>query len=62
MVFLAEHKVPVPEKDLVSWIFDHVPYNEDQPVSTDAQVSTHSLTRGLQGLNTLWLIAFTDIY
>ena len=62
MVFLSEHTVPVPEKDLVSWIFDHVPYDQDQPVSTDTQESHHSFILGLQGLITLWLIVFTDIY
>ena len=62
MVFLTERTVPVPEKDLISWIFDHVPYDQDQPVSTDTQVSNHSLILGLPGLNTLWLIAFTDVY
>lgn len=33
MVFLAERTIPVPEKDLISWIFDEVPYDQDQPVS-----------------------------
>ena len=34
MVFLAERTIPLPEKDILSWIFDEVPYNQDQPVST----------------------------
>lgn len=34
MVFLAERTIPIPEKDILSWIFDEVPYNQDQPVST----------------------------
>ena len=33
MVFLAEQTIPVPPKDIVSWIFDEVPYDQDQPVS-----------------------------
>lgn len=33
MVFLAEQILPIPEKDILSWIFDEVPYNQDQPVS-----------------------------
>ena len=33
MVFLAEETIPVPAKDIVSWIFDDVPYDQDQPVS-----------------------------
>ena len=34
MVFLAEQTIPLPEKDVISWIFDEVPYDQDQPVST----------------------------
>ena len=34
MVFLAEQIIPVPPKDLISWIFDEIPYDQDQPVST----------------------------
>ncbi len=34
MVFLAEQTISVPHKDLISWIFDEVPYDQDQPVST----------------------------
>ena len=33
MVFLAEEATSVPEKDIISWIFDEVPYDQDQPVS-----------------------------
>lgn len=34
MVFLADQVLPIPEKDLISWIFDEVPYDQDLPVST----------------------------
>jgi hypothetical protein len=33
MVFLAEKKVTIPTKDLLSWIFDDVPYDQHEPVS-----------------------------
>ena len=33
MVFLAEQTIPVPHKDINSWIFDEVSYDQDQPVS-----------------------------
>lgn len=33
MVFLAEETMPVPAKDIASWIFDDIPYDQDQPVS-----------------------------
>ena len=33
MVFLAEHKESIPEKDLLSWTFDDLPYDADKPVS-----------------------------
>lgn len=34
MVFLAEQTVPVPTKDIISWIFDDLSYDGDKPVST----------------------------
>lgn len=32
MVFLADSTVPVPTKDINSWIFDDVPYDLNRPV------------------------------
>ena len=32
MVFLAEDSIPVPTKDILSWIFDDVPYDQHKPV------------------------------
>ena len=34
MVFLAEQTIPIPEKDINSWIFDEVSYEENQAVSS----------------------------
>lgn len=36
MVFLAEQTIPVPQTDLISWIFDEVPYDQDKPIYIDA--------------------------
>lgn len=47
MVFLAEQTLPIPEKDILSWIFDEVPYNQDQPVSTSTLL--FSGTKDLEG-------------
>lgn len=33
MVFLAEETIPIPQKDINSWIFDEVSYDENQAVS-----------------------------
>ena len=38
MVFLAEQVVPVPAKDILSWIFDDLPYDGDTPVSFSSQL------------------------
>ena len=32
MVFLAKETIPVPTKDILSWIFDDVPYDPNKPV------------------------------
>lgn len=32
MVFLAKETIPVPTKDILSWIFDEVPYDQHKPV------------------------------
>lgn len=32
MVFLAERTVAIPTKDILSWTFDQVPYDIDEPV------------------------------
>ena len=34
MVFLAEQTIPIPQKDINSWIFDEVSYDQGQAVST----------------------------
>ena len=47
MVFLAEKTVPVPNKDIISWIFDEVPYHQDQPVSVHASPTSSANTRGI---------------
>ena len=36
MVFLAKETIPVPTKDILSWIFDDAPYDQHKPVC-DAQ-------------------------
>jgi hypothetical protein len=33
MPFLAETILPIPNKDILSWIFDEPQYDEDKPVS-----------------------------
>jgi hypothetical protein len=32
MPFLAEQKLPIPNKDLLSWMFDEPGYDVDKPV------------------------------
>lgn len=32
MVFLAEQTIPIPTKDINSWIFDDVSYDPNKPV------------------------------
>ena len=32
MVFLAKETIPVPTKDILSWMFDDVPYDQHKPV------------------------------
>ena len=32
MVFLAQETIPVPTQDILSWIFDDVPYDQHKPV------------------------------
>lgn len=34
MPFLAQKHLPIPNKDLLSWMFDDPKYDLDQPVST----------------------------
>ena len=36
MVFLAEKNIPIPPTDILSWIFDQVPYDVDEPVPLHA--------------------------
>ena len=49
MVFLAQQSIPIPGKDILSWIFDDVPYNQDQPVSNRSYI-LHLVKRR----NALW--------
>ena len=35
MPFLAERKLPIPNKDLLSWTFDEPHYDVDKPVSRE---------------------------
>ncbi|PQE27174.1 AMP-binding enzyme protein [Rutstroemia sp. NJR-2017a WRK4] len=44
MVFLAEKKVTIPTKDLLSWTFDDVPYNQDDPIYIDAAKPSRSIS------------------
>ena len=39
MVLLARETVPISSKDLVSYIFDDLKYNEDEPVSLQANLT-----------------------
>ena len=50
MVFLAEKIVPVPTQDILSWIFDEIPYDQDKPVSGEALDRHRSSPR--RGLST----------
>jgi hypothetical protein len=34
MPFLAQEQIPIPSKDLLSWMFDEQKYDADKPVST----------------------------
>jgi hypothetical protein len=44
MPFLAERKLPIPTKDLLSWTFDEPTYDVDKPVSQgDFTVGTRKL-------------------
>ena len=47
MVFLAEETMPVPTQDILSWIFDDVPYDQDKPVSDETFETISTLGRGL---------------
>lgn len=40
MPFLATEHVPIPTKDLLSWIFDEPDYDQDKPVSSLEDIST----------------------
>lgn len=36
MPFLAKEQYPIPTKDILSWSFDEIKYNEDEPIYIDA--------------------------
>lgn len=40
MVFLAEKTIPISTKDILSWTFDQVPYDPDEPVRRHAHTSS----------------------
>ena len=50
MVFLAEETIPIPGKDINSWIFDEVSYDENQTVSN----STPSV-RGIRDFHVFYV-------
>lgn len=60
MVFLAEETLPVPAKDIVSWIFDDVPYDQDQPVSD--RIFHHLDSNGLDGFGAATNILILKMY
>lgn len=37
MPFLAEKHVPIPNKDLLSWMYDEPKFDQDKPVSRTAR-------------------------
>jgi hypothetical protein len=44
MPLLAKHHVPVPNTDLLSWMFDNPPYDEDMPIYIDAANPSRSVS------------------
>ncbi|TGO69394.1 hypothetical protein BOTNAR_0011g00090 [Botryotinia narcissicola] len=44
MVFLAEKTVDIPTKDISSWIFDNVPYDQDAVIYIDAADPSRSIS------------------
>ncbi|CAD6441605.1 6a52cfbf-8984-433f-9ed1-2d116ac6e905 [Sclerotinia trifoliorum] len=44
MVFLAENSVYIPTKDLLSWIFDDIPYDQDTKIYIDANDPSRSIS------------------
>ncbi|TEY76477.1 hypothetical protein BOTCAL_0058g00240 [Botryotinia calthae] len=44
MVFLAEKTVDIPTKDLLSWTFDNVPYDQDAMIYIDAADPSRSIS------------------
>ncbi|KAF7879023.1 hypothetical protein EAF04_000223 [Stromatinia cepivora] len=44
MVFLAEKSVHIPTKDLLSWIFDDIPYDQDAKTYIDANDPSRSIS------------------
>ncbi|KIW01906.1 uncharacterized protein PV09_06747 [Verruconis gallopava] len=44
MPFLAKEHVPIPKKDLISWIFDDIGYDSDMPVYIDAADPSKSIS------------------
>ncbi|KAL8823903.1 MAG: hypothetical protein Q9191_005461 [Dirinaria sp. TL-2023a] len=44
MVFLAEQHIPIPTKDILSWTFDNVPYDRDEPIIIDTARPERSIS------------------
>ncbi|KAL8788489.1 MAG: hypothetical protein Q9195_007266 [Heterodermia aff. obscurata] len=44
MVFFAEKNIPIPPTDILSWIFDQVPYDIDEPILLDAADPNRSIS------------------
>ncbi|CAG8972934.1 hypothetical protein HYALB_00001354 [Hymenoscyphus albidus] len=45
MVFFPlTHQIPIPNKDIISWIFDDPKYYQDEPMYIDAQTPSHSIS------------------
>lgn len=44
MPFLAEEHIKIPNKDLLSWMFDDQKYDQDEPVGNMVIVQSHWLT------------------
>ncbi|EOD52969.1 putative 4-coumarate- ligase protein [Neofusicoccum parvum UCRNP2] len=52
MPFLAEEHLPIPDEDILSWIFDHVSYNWDMPIYIDAANPARTIS-ARQALDTI---------
>ncbi|GME34442.1 4-coumarate-CoA ligase-like protein [Neofusicoccum parvum] len=52
MPFLAEEHLPIPDEDILSWIFDHVSYDWDMPIYIDAANPARTIS-ARQALDTI---------